>query len=65
MVGPIANMFPPLKNSLIKTIIRWNSIARVQRPAPFFSAPAVLPNKEFKDVSLTDFKNKWLGRFVF
>ncbi|KAJ3303612.1 thioredoxin peroxidase Tpx1 [Kappamyces sp. JEL0829] len=39
---------------------RWHHVARVQKPAPFFAAPAVV-NKEFKQVSLDDYKDKWLG----
>ncbi|KAK7743349.1 cTPxI [Diatrype stigma] len=34
--------------------------AFVQRPAPGFTATTVLPDGEFKDVSLSDYKGKWL-----
>ncbi|KAJ3227415.1 dihydrolipoamide dehydrogenase precursor [Clydaea vesicula] len=38
--------------------------ARVTKPAPLFTAPAVV-NKEFKDVSLSDYKGKWVVLFFY
>ncbi|KAJ3272780.1 Peroxiredoxin-2 [Borealophlyctis nickersoniae] len=38
--------------------------ARVQKPAPPFTAGAVV-NGQFKDVSLTDYKGKWLVLFFY
>lgn len=32
----------------------------VQKPAPEFTVPAVMPNKEFKDISLSDYRGKWV-----
>lgn len=32
----------------------------IRKPAPSFTATAVLPNKEFKDISLSDY----LGKFT-
>ncbi|RDA85939.1 hypothetical protein CP532_0819 [Ophiocordyceps camponoti-leonardi (nom. inval.)] len=34
--------------------------AFVQKPAPAFTAQAVMPGGEFKDVSLSDFKGQWV-----
>lgn len=39
-------------------------VARVQKPAPYFKAPAVV-NGEFKDVSLDDYKGKYLVLFFY
>ena len=35
----------------------------IQAPAPAFTATALLPNKEFKDISLSDYKGKWVVFF--
>ena len=35
----------------------------VQQPAPDFKAQAVMPNKEFKQISLSDYSGKY--RLVF
>ena len=39
-------------------------MVQVQQKAPEFKAPAVV-NKEFKDVSLTDYKGKWVVLFFY
>ncbi|KAI9009822.1 thioredoxin-like protein [Gaertneriomyces semiglobifer] len=39
-------------------------IARVKTPAPAFTAKAVI-NKEFKDISLSDYKGKWVVLFFY
>jgi alkyl hydroperoxide reductase subunit AhpC len=38
--------------------------ARVQLPAPAFTADAVV-NKEFKKIALKDYANKWLVLFFY
>ena len=35
----------------------------IQKPAPAFSCNALMPNKEFKDISLSDYKGKWVVFF--
>jgi len=35
----------------------------IQQPAPEFTVSALLPNKEFKDISLSDYKGKWVVFF--
>lgn len=35
------------------------SQARVQKPAPAFTATAVFPNGEFKEIKLSDYKGQW------
>ncbi len=38
---------------------------RIGEKAPFFKAVAVLPNKDFKEVQLNDFRGKWLVLFFY
>lgn len=40
-------------------------IARVGQPAPQFHVEAVKPSGEFTDVSLSDYKSKWLVLFFY
>ncbi|MBI5370191.1 peroxiredoxin [Candidatus Uhrbacteria bacterium] len=40
-------------------------IARVGKPAPTFSCEAVSPIGEFQQVSLADYRNKWLVLFFY
>ncbi|RYY79682.1 peroxiredoxin [archaeon] len=35
----------------------------IQQQAPAFTVSALLPNKEFKDISLSDYKGKWVVFF--
>ncbi len=39
-------------------------VAKIRHPAPAFSAPAVVDN-DFKTVSLSDYKGKWLVLFFY
>ncbi|KND02520.1 uncharacterized protein SPPG_02979 [Spizellomyces punctatus DAOM BR117] len=62
----------PASSSLIsKTCVRAFSasvapreFARVAKPAPTWKAQAVI-NKEFKDISLADYKGKWVVLFFY
>lgn len=38
---------------------------QVQSPAPDFKATAVMPDKQFKEISLADYKGKWLVLFFY
>ncbi len=38
---------------------------QVQSPAPEFTATAVMPDKQFKEVSLADYKGKWVVLFFY
>ena len=38
---------------------------RIQAPAPEFSCTALMPDKSFKDISLTDYKGKWVVLFFY
>ena len=52
-------------NSSTKFAFRSLNIARVKQPAPDFNAQAVV-NKEFKTISLADYKGKnWLVLFFY
>ena len=35
----------------------------IQAPAPAFTAQALMPNKDFKDISLSDYRGKWVVFF--
>ena len=35
----------------------------IQAPAPAFTAQALMPNKDFKDISLGDYRGKWVVFF--
>eukprot|EP00349_Pseudokeronopsis_sp_Brazil_P006288 CAMPEP_0202970508 /NCGR_PEP_ID=MMETSP1396-20130829/17279_1 /ASSEMBLY_ACC=CAM_ASM_000872 /TAXON_ID= /ORGANISM="Pseudokeronopsis sp., Strain Brazil" /LENGTH=307 /DNA_ID=CAMNT_0049699027 /DNA_START=73 /DNA_END=996 /DNA_ORIENTATION=+ len=35
----------------------------IQQPAPAFTVGALMPNKEFKDISLSDYRGKWVVFF--
>ncbi len=37
----------------------------VQKPAPEFSATAVMPDKSFKEISLSDYKGKWVVLYFY
>ena len=37
----------------------------VQKPAPGFTAQAVMPDKSFKEISLSDYKGKWVVLFFY
>merc|ERR1712000_748497 len=41
------------------------SSIKIGTPAPSFTATALLPNKEIKDISLSDFKGQWLVLFFY
>ena len=40
-------------------------LPRIQHSAPSFKAEALMPNKEFKTVSLDDFKGKYVVLFYY
>ena len=40
-------------------------VAMVGQPAPDFTGKAVLPNLEFKDISLSNYRRKWVVLFTF
>ncbi|KAJ3273772.1 thioredoxin peroxidase Tpx1 [Terramyces sp. JEL0728] len=44
--------------------VRFHHVARVQKPAPEWAAPAVV-NEQFQDISSTDFLGKWLVLFFY
>jgi alkyl hydroperoxide reductase subunit AhpC len=44
--------------------LRHNDKAKLEEPAPFFSVEAVI-EKEFKTISLSDYKGKWLVLFFY
>jgi len=41
------------------------SSIKIGTPAPSFTATALLPNKEIKDISLSDFKGQWVVLFFY
>ena len=45
-------------------IERFVRTPAIQQPAPSFTVSAVLPNKEFKDISLSDYAGKWVVLFL-
>lgn len=51
--------------AMASSSIRFHHVARVKQPAPDWKAPAVV-NKEFKTLSLADYKGKnWLVLFFY
>ncbi|XP_049851961.1 peroxiredoxin-1-like [Schistocerca gregaria] len=40
-------------------------VPRIGCPAPDFKVTALMPNKEFKEISLSDYKGKWLVLFFY
>lgn len=42
-----------------------STLPRIQHPAPAFKADAVMPNKEFKTISLDDYKGKYVVLFFY
>jgi alkyl hydroperoxide reductase subunit AhpC len=41
------------------------SFPRIQHPAPAFTCQALMPNKEFKEISLSDYKGKYVVLFFY
>ena len=42
-----------------------NIMSLVQQPAPEFTAQAVMPDKTFKEISLADYKDKWVVLYFY
>lgn len=40
-------------------------LPRITQPAPFFKGQAVMPDKQFKEISLDDYRGKWLVLFFY
>lgn len=43
-----------------KVYSEYTSTAHVRKPAPYFKTKALLPNGEFSEVSLADYKGKYI-----
>jgi len=46
-------------------IERFIRAPMIATPAPLFTATAVMPNKDFKDISLSDYIGKWVVLFFY
>jgi len=61
-------MFAVAKNKLgmhkLHSSIKMSSLPRIQQKAPEFKTSALFPNKEFKDISLSDYLGKWVVFFL-
>jgi len=55
-ISPFHRSFPYKMIPAFRTLVK--------RAAPSFTAPAVI-NKEFKDISLSDYKGKWVVLFFY
>ena len=40
-------------------------LPKITQPAPFFKGQAVMPDKQFKEITLDDYKGKWLVLFFY
>lgn len=49
-------------NDEIERLVRGPMI---QKEAPQFTVPALMPNSTFKDISLSDYKGKWVVLFFY